>query len=93
MIASISTRKGKARTMSTSRMKMVSTMPPKIAGDRAERGADDEREEHADDPHLQVDARAPDDAREDIAAEIVGAERMRQDRRLQRAAASCAIGS
>ena len=29
MIASISTRKGKARMMSTSRMKMASTMPPK----------------------------------------------------------------
>src|SRR5262249_43792187 len=43
-----------------------------------------EREEHAEDAHLQIETRAPDDAGEDVAAEIVGAQQMRAARRQQR---------
>ena len=57
--------------------------PAEEAGDRADRRADQEGKNDADQRHLQVEARAPDNAREDIAAEIVGAEGMQQRRRLQ----------
>ena len=56
-------------------------MPPKKPAIGADGRADQKRKEDADHRDLQIDARAPDDARENIAAEIVGAEGMQKGRR------------
>ena len=50
-----------------------------VADQRAHEGAEHRREQGAEDGDLQVDARRPDRARQDVAAEIVGAERMRRN--------------
>ena len=54
-----------------------------IAGEQPHGRADDERNRHADDADLQVDPRREDDAREDVLAQLVGAEQMRPARPLQ----------
>jgi hypothetical protein len=62
-------------------MKTASTTPPKNPATVPMVRADQKWKHDADDGNLQVDARAPDDPGEDIAAKIVGAEGMRKRRR------------
>ncbi|MFN9958668.1 MAG: hypothetical protein ACK55I_36720, partial [bacterium] len=45
-----------------------------VPGDEADRSADDQRQRDRADRHDQRDARTPDEARIDVAAELVGAE-------------------
>ena len=47
------------------------------AGDRADDGADDDGDQHGRQPDRERDAAAVDHARQQVLAEIVGAERMR----------------
>src|SRR4051812_1676767 len=54
-----------------------------IAGEQPHDRADDERNRHADDADLQVDPGREDDAREDVLAQLVGAEQMCPARPLQ----------
>ena len=54
-----------------------------VTDQRARKGAEHRGEQRAEDGNLQVDARCPDSARQDVASEIVSAERMRCTRRLQ----------
>ena len=60
---------------------------PHVGGarERADERADEERDQHADERHDHVQLHGREAAREDVAAELVGAERMREARRLQRA--------
>ena len=53
------------------------------AGDRAERGAEDERRGDGDERDAEIDAGGDDDPAEHVAAELVGAEEMGGRRRLQ----------
>ena len=53
------------------------------AGDRADDGADADRDHHGGEPDRERDAPAVEHAREQVLAEIVGAERMRPGGRLQ----------
>ena len=80
----ISTKNGNDIVTSRSRIRTHVDEAAEVARDRADRGADEEGEQDAERAHLQVDARAPDDPREDVAAEVVGAERMRAAGRQQR---------
>ena len=57
--------------------------PAEVAGDRAEQHADGRRDRDHREADEQRDARAGQHAREDVAAELVEAERMRQARRLE----------
>ena len=63
-----------------------------VAGEQAERRADHEREEHGEERDAQVGARAVDEPRPDVAAELVGAEPVRR-RRARRACAGGPAGS
>src|SRR5690606_10875910 len=54
-----------------------------VAGNRAHNAADDKGHQRRKERDLHVDARRPDHARENIAAEIVGTEKMLRARRLQ----------
>ena len=57
------------------RMMSVSIAAAEVAGHRAERDADERREDDDAEADAQRDARAPDDAREHVAPEVVEAER------------------
>ena len=51
-----------------------------VRGEHAQRRADAEADEHRAEAHLDRDPRAEDDAREDVAPEVVGAEQVVQRR-------------
>ena len=85
MIAMTRMRNGNAIRMSTRRMTTTSSFPTEEPRYDAEERAEEEREQHADEADLQVQAYRVDDARPLVAAEVVRAQRMaRAARRQQR---------
>ena len=76
------TRKGNVTTRSTIRPNIASR-GPEIADEETDEAADDERADGGEESDLQIDLRGGDDAREDVAPELVGSEGMRHARRLQ----------
>ena len=70
---------GNAKTRSASRMTAPSAHAAEVAGERAEDAADRRGEHDEEQPERQRDARAVDDAREHVAAELVRAEEWSAD--------------
>ena len=75
-------RNGQARKASVRREISASTKPPTKPARQADRHAEGERDRDRDDAGEQRRARSPDDAREHVAADVVGAEPVRRRRRL-----------
>ena len=69
-------RKGKASSRSAKRDRTWSSAPAVIAGQRAQGHADHHRDAHRQKAHRQRDASAKDDAGQQIAALIIGAQRV-----------------
>ena len=69
--------------MSTMRISTRSTDALVVAGEQAEHDPADERDRDRDRADLERDLRAVDDARERVAADLVGAHRMRPARALE----------
>ena len=67
--------------------------PAEVAGDRPERAADRRGERDEQERQRERHARAVEDAAEDVAAELVGAEEVLPGRGLSAARTSCASGS
>ena len=82
-MAMMSTKKGKEMVTSRRRHQQHIDDAAEIARGDTDGGADDEGKEDAEDAHLEIEPGAPDDPREDVAAEIVGAEEMDRIGRLQ----------
>ncbi len=82
-MAMTSTRKGKVMIASTMRPKSASDQAAAIADESADQSADEEGDDRGEDRDLHVDRIGAEDAREHVAAEIVGAERMRPTGGLQ----------
>jgi hypothetical protein len=57
-------------------MSTLSTRPAEVAGDEPQRQADREGHRHREEPRLQRHAAAVDDAAQDVAPDVVGAEEM-----------------
>ena len=76
-------RAGKAKTRSLRRISASSSQPPRAAAQRAERHADAHADADRDQRHGDRVARADHDHRQDVAAEMVGAEPVDGGRRLQ----------
>ena len=66
--------KGTASAVSMMRLMTVSTQPPEITREDADRDADEAAHDDGGDADDERDARAPDDAAQDVAALLVGAE-------------------
>ena len=79
--------------MSITRLITSSIAPAEIARDRADSMPTADETRHDDDADEQRDACAGEQAREDVAAEFVEAERVRQAGGSSRSASSCAAGS
>ena len=78
----------------STRLITSSSHAAEVAGDRAEQRADDRRDADHDEADEKRDARAGEHAREDVAAQLVEAERMRAaSDRPSRSGSSCAAGS
>ena len=64
-----------------------------VAGQRPEQRADDEGDQHRDEADLEVDPAAVEQARPDVAPEVVGAEQVLRRRGLEDVERSCSTGS
>ena len=69
-----STRKGKATTVSTSRMTRVSTQPPRKPASSPSAFPSNQAKTTEKKPSLQIDPRRVERARENVAPEVVGPE-------------------
>ena len=74
MMAIASRMAGKAKMMSISRVRMLSTQPPSVAGDEPEHDAERAGDADRDGADLERDPCAVEEPAEDVAAELVGAE-------------------
>ena len=70
-------RNGQASIASVMREISASTQPPDVAGEQADRHAERQRDRHRHHAREQRGARAPDHARQHVAADLVGAEPVR----------------
>ena len=81
MMSSSSGSCGSDRKRSVSHIRPASTLPREMPAIAPIDHADDDRDQHRREPDRERDAPAVEHAREEVLAEVVGAERMRQRRR------------